>query len=367
MRTEARYPHHVSEARLAAVTCGSIGGLTIGQIADEAAVIGIPMESETFARVRRGEVENPRGWTSMNIITVAHRIGVTPTNPFNVEQVCEAADLEAEHKWLEKNSGTPDRASKMALVRFKLCTRANSANQARRFRAKKFRNHDDEFGWVWFTTNDIMHAASVSHDAKDEEGLKQAIAMDVARAYVFCRATFRRLAKAIPSWPGFTTDSPPVVLRDQRGGIDSTPTLSRKRWLQYSIAVQNAAVADMNLHALGVINNDNHRISRSEASMRGLFKDFRLHSTFLFLDSVCEGTDLQRKYLRNRALCTAVTNDRPGFDKAVAMFKQRFKFDPVEKPTKVKGEEEYPALKSDPSVMRLLHNEGVVRCSSPHG
>lgn len=355
----ARYLSRGSFARLAAVACGSITGRRIDQIVSAADQHDIPMEPPTFARIRRGEVENPGVWTSTCINALAHRLGAAPTSEFNVERVSQAQDLEAEHTQLRRKLKAPHRERQMAYIRFQLYAKAIQA----RSKPRRFRDQDEEFGWVWFSTNDILRAASVSYDAKDEKGLKQALpTMSIARAYVFGGASFSRLAKAIRSWPGFTAKSPSVVLQAQRGHgkIDPTLTLVRKRWLQYSVAVQNAAVAYMNLHALGVVENDDRRVARARASMRRLFKDFDLRSTFVFLDLVCAGTDLQRKYLRNFALCCAVAGHRIRFDEAVSTFKDRFKFDPVEKPTKVRGEEEYPSLGSDDSVAFLLQNKGVV-------
>jgi hypothetical protein len=358
-----RYPALVFETRLASVGCGSIGGRTIEQIADEAADIGIQMDPETIARIRRGEVENPNVSTSTSIIKIAHCIGVTPTNPFHIERVCEAKDLEDEHK-LEKARNTPNKANRMGVPRFKLYRKAHDAAVSRRLwrprtleeLRRTFRNQDDKFGWVWSSTNEILHAASASYDAEDEESLKQAIGMGIAHAYVYGDATYRRLAKDIRSWPGFTTSSPSVILQDKRGKTNHTSILRGKRWVQYSIAVQNAALAVMNIHALGVVTKNDYLISRGTASMQRLLNDFHLLPTFRFLETVCEGTDLQRKYLRQLAICWAVANYPSEFDKTVDKFYQKFKFDPVKNSTKVKGEAEYPALESDPSVERLRGN-----------
>jgi hypothetical protein len=354
-----RYFSRGSFARLATVACGSLTGRRIDQIVSAGDKVGIQMEMATFARIRRGEVENPGVWTSTCINALAHRLGAAPTSEFHVELVSQAQDLEAEHTQLRRKLKAPHRDRQMAYVRFQLYAKAIQS----RSRPRRFRDQDEEFGCVWSSTNDILRAASVSYDAKDEKGLKQALpTMSIARAYVFGGASFSRLAKAIRSWPGFTAESPSVVLQPQRGHgkVDPTLTLVRKRWLQYAVAVQNAAVAYMNLHALGVLEKDDRRVARATASMQRLFKDFDLHSTFAFLNLVCAGTDLQRKYLRNFALCCAVAGHRTRFDKAVATFNDRFGFDPVANPTKVKGEEEYPSLKSDVSVHFLLQNKGVV-------
>jgi hypothetical protein len=342
-----RYRNLGAEVRLAAIAIGPIAGLHGELAANRAESFGINIDKEALARVRRGDVHAPRPSTLSAIHRLGYCVGSAPTTHHFVRLGWNTANCEYQHTRCLK---TPALAWEWRAELYALASERVSSKPTAE-------DPDKIYGAEWLSVVTIQRAANVAFDASDALGLQDAIGMNTVAAYHLACEWSLNLANSVRRWPHWESASPALVPFENRGGHTTEESkLERKRALQYAIAVQNAAVAIMSVHAIGVLRAEPQHVGDAHHKMTTLFTDFDLLQTFRFMDRVCEGTDLQLKYKRNLMLCYAVINDRKSFEREVTTFRKRFReLDPVEMPVPVKGESTYPPLKTDPSVQLLLN------------